>query len=105
MGPALEQLAQQDAGITLRKVNIVSWSTPVARQFGLNSIPNVRVYDRHGPDHDYFPGPVMRDILIFLGRGFALFAGGPAAISQYQNLSRSASLVAAQRRVRGVSEC
>jgi len=46
----------------------------------------------------------MTDILIFLGRGFAIFAGGPAVVSQYRRLSRSDSLIAAQQRVKGASE-
>jgi hypothetical protein len=46
----------------------------------------------------------MRDLLMFLGRGFALFAGGPAAIYQYPALSRSAVVVEAQKRGRGPSE-
>ena len=37
--------------------------------------------DRRGRDHDSFAERVMRDLLNFLGRGFALFAGGPATIS------------------------
>jgi hypothetical protein len=47
---------------------------------------------------------VMRDLLMFLGRGFALFAGGPAVFCQYSTLSRSAVVVQAQRRGRGPSE-
>jgi hypothetical protein len=35
----------------------------------------------------------MRNLLMFLGRGFALFAGGPAVIYQYPALSRSAVVV------------
>jgi hypothetical protein len=46
----------------------------------------------------------MRDILIFLGRGFALFAGGPAVFCQYSTLSRGAVVLQAQRRGRGPLE-
>jgi hypothetical protein len=46
----------------------------------------------------------MKAILMFLGRGFALFAGGPAAIYQYPALSRSAVIVEIQKRGRGSSE-
>ena len=35
----------------------------------------------------------MRDILIFLGRGFALFAGGPAVVYRYQPPRRGAAVV------------
>jgi hypothetical protein len=66
--------------------------------------PCFRVHDRHGRDHDYFADRVMRQIVMFLSRGFALFAGGPAVIYQYPTLSRSAAVVPAPRRVRGSSE-
>lgn len=46
----------------------------------------------------------MKAILTFLGRGFALFAGGPAVIFQYPALSRSAVMLEIQKRGRGSSE-
>lgn len=46
----------------------------------------------------------MKDILNFLGRGFALFAGGPALIYPYPPLSRSAVVVDVQKRGRGPLE-
>jgi hypothetical protein len=42
----------------------------------------------------------MTAILMFLGRGFALFAGGPAVI-EYQALSLSAVTVKIPKRGRG----
>lgn len=48
MSPTLEGLASQDADVYLRKVDIVNWSSEVTAQYALNSIPNVRVYDRRG---------------------------------------------------------
>lgn len=48
MSPALEGLATQDPDVYLRKVDIVNWESDVATQYGLRSIPNVRVYDRRG---------------------------------------------------------
>jgi hypothetical protein len=62
--------------------------------------PCFRVHDRHGRDHDYFAERVMKDMLNFLGRGCALFAGRPAIFS-HPTLSRSGAIVTAQRRVRG----
>jgi len=41
---------------------------------------------------------------MFLGRGFALFVGGPAVIYQYPALSRSAVVVEARKREGGSSE-
>jgi hypothetical protein len=43
----------------------------------------------------------MKAILMFLGRGFALFAGGPAVIYRYPALSRGAAMVEIQKRGRG----
>ena len=48
MSPTLEGLASQDADVYLRKVDIVNWSSEVTAQYALNSIPNVRVYNRQG---------------------------------------------------------
>ncbi|MDP6629783.1 MAG: thioredoxin family protein [Kiritimatiellia bacterium] len=48
MGPQLEQLARSDPDVVLCKVDIVNWNKPVVKQFGIRSIPNVRVYDRNG---------------------------------------------------------
>ncbi len=48
MSPYLEQLAKTDEDVFLRKIDIVDWSTPVVKQFGLSSIPNVRVFNRRG---------------------------------------------------------
>ena len=46
----------------------------------------------------------MRDLLMFLGRGFAPFAGGPVVIFQYPALSRSVVVVKARKRGGGPSE-
>ncbi len=48
LSPSLEQMARSDPEIALRKVDIVNWRTPVARQFSLQSIPQVNVYNRRG---------------------------------------------------------
>lgn len=47
LSPQLEALAKNEPGVYLRKVDIVKWGTPVARQFKIKSIPNVWVI---GPD-------------------------------------------------------
>jgi len=41
-------MARTDPEIALRKIDIVNWKTPVARQFNVNSIPQVNVYNRAG---------------------------------------------------------
>ena len=54
VAPALEKLHQQRADIVVVKVDInrpgqrgIDWRSPVARQYGLKSIPHFKVY---GPD-------------------------------------------------------
>jgi hypothetical protein len=53
-------------------------------------------------DHGDFAGFVMKATLMFLGRGFALFAGGPA-VYQSPAYGRSIVVVATQKRARGRS--
>ena len=48
MDPIMTGIAKNDSNVVLRKVNIARWGTPVTQQFGIRSIPNVRVYDRKG---------------------------------------------------------
>ena len=45
---AWRQLAGSDPEIALRKIDIVNWKMPVARQYNVNSIPQVNVYNRGG---------------------------------------------------------
>lgn len=45
--PYLEDQARQRDDLVLRKINIVDWSTPVVRQYGLTFIPYLQMY---GPD-------------------------------------------------------
>ncbi|HUI07307.1 MAG TPA: thioredoxin family protein [Verrucomicrobiae bacterium] len=47
-GPVLEERVNKDDDLVLRKVNIVSWSSPVSKQYGLHGIPYIQVYDRRG---------------------------------------------------------
>jgi thioredoxin 1 len=46
LSPHLEQLAKDDPDVVLLKIDIVNWKTPVTQQFGINSVPNVRVFNR-----------------------------------------------------------
>ena len=46
----------------------------------------------------------MKDVLRFLGQGFALFAGGPAVIYPYPASSWRAAVAEAQKQGRGSSE-
>jgi len=66
--------------------------------------PCFRVHNRHGPNHDHCADRVMRELLMFLGRGFALFAGGPAVVYQYPALRCSAAMLEARKRGGGPTE-
>ena len=48
LSPSLEQMAQTDPGVALRKIDIGKGGTPVAQQFNIRSIPQVNVYNRGG---------------------------------------------------------
>jgi thiol-disulfide isomerase/thioredoxin len=48
LSPSLEEMAQNDPEVALRKIDIVRWGTPVTHQFNINSIPQVNVYNRAG---------------------------------------------------------
>ena len=48
LSPMLEQMASADPDIALRKIDIVDRNTAVVRQYNVNSIPQVNVYNRGG---------------------------------------------------------
>jgi thioredoxin 1 len=48
LSPSLEQMAQTDPEVALRKIDIVRWGTPVQQQFNIHSVPHVNVYNRAG---------------------------------------------------------
>jgi thiol-disulfide isomerase/thioredoxin len=47
LSPRLEEVARSHANLALRKIDIVDWSHPVARQQGVSDLPYLRLY---GPD-------------------------------------------------------
>ena len=44
----LEQLARTDPDIALRKIDIINWESPVAKQYKVQSIPRIEIYNRAG---------------------------------------------------------
>ena len=48
LSPHLEQMVASDPQIALRKIDIVNWKTAVARQFTIDSLPQVNIYNRAG---------------------------------------------------------
>jgi thioredoxin 1 len=48
MAPILDRLVSQQSGVVLRKVDIGDWGSSVAKKYNITSVPNVRVFDKHG---------------------------------------------------------
>lgn len=48
LDPLLRELAQSQENVYLRRINMLNWETPLARQYSLKSIPSVWVYDGEG---------------------------------------------------------
>ncbi|MSR64420.1 MAG: thioredoxin [Verrucomicrobiae bacterium] len=48
ISPHLEAVATKDKDVVLRKVDIVQWGSEVCKQYGVNSVPQVWVYDKKG---------------------------------------------------------
>lgn len=46
--PQVEAMVKQSDALYLRKIDIVNWSTPVAKQFNIKSIPYFMIYDPQG---------------------------------------------------------
>lgn len=78
LSPALERLAGRHAGrLAVRKVDIVDWTMPVARQHGIEELPFLVLYDDRGKrvaqGIDVFPalgglfGEDAKEVLEFAG--------------------------------------
>jgi thiol-disulfide isomerase/thioredoxin len=48
LDPQLRMLAQSQDKVYLRRINMLNWDTPLARQYALKSIPSVWIYDGEG---------------------------------------------------------
>ncbi|HEV8377150.1 MAG TPA: thioredoxin family protein [Candidatus Polarisedimenticolia bacterium] len=48
LSPQLENLARRHPNLALRKIDIVSWSHPVAQQQEVRDLPFLRLYDPEG---------------------------------------------------------
>ena len=46
--PTIKELAQSDPEIAVRKIDIVDWSSAVAKQYNVHILPQVEVYGRKG---------------------------------------------------------
>lgn len=45
MGPQLEALAQAHPQVKLRRIDLGSWGSPVAEQYGIRSLPTIWLYE------------------------------------------------------------
>jgi thioredoxin 1 len=57
IAPQLEKLARSNPNVQLVKIDIVRWGTPVTRQYNIESVPNLRVFNPQrqqvgSPTHD-----------------------------------------------------
>ena len=48
VSPTIQQLAQSDPEIAVRKIDIANWGSPVAKQYHVSTIPRVEIYGRKG---------------------------------------------------------
>ncbi|MDD5708646.1 MAG: thioredoxin family protein [Kiritimatiellae bacterium] len=48
LAPVIERICSEHDDVFLRKINIVDWNTPVTQQYGISSVPNIRVFDGEG---------------------------------------------------------
>lgn len=48
VSPILEKIAAENGDVVLRKVDIGDWGSPVTTRYNVNSVPNIRVFDRQG---------------------------------------------------------
>ncbi len=69
IGPHLEKMAKEDPDVVLRKVDIVNWGSPVAKQYKINSIPYIEVYGRDGSLLGKVPGASLQLVQDFVAKG------------------------------------
>jgi thiol-disulfide isomerase/thioredoxin len=48
ISPTLEQMARTDPEIAVRKIDIVDWTSPVAKQYKITVLPQINIYNRAG---------------------------------------------------------
>jgi thiol-disulfide isomerase/thioredoxin len=58
LGPKIEELVNKYDNVLLRKIDIVNWNSDVSKQYQIQFVPNIRVYDKTGqmigePTPDY----------------------------------------------------
>ncbi|MEE9219019.1 MAG: thioredoxin family protein [Acidobacteriota bacterium] len=48
LSPIVEDFARRLPRLAVRKVNIISWDSPVAKQFSITALPHLLLYDPRG---------------------------------------------------------
>jgi thiol-disulfide isomerase/thioredoxin len=71
ISPSVEQLAKSDPDLVLRKVDIGNWNTPVARQYHVESIPRIEVYNRSGQLVGTVQGAKFEDVKRYVAQAKA----------------------------------
>lgn len=78
--PKLKRLAERHAdSLALRKLDIVDWSSPVSRQYGISSVPHLKLY---GPGGEVIAQGNAGRVLAVLERRLGGVSGGTAAASR-----------------------
>jgi thiol-disulfide isomerase/thioredoxin len=93
--PRLERMVAQRPGrLALRKIDVINWESPVARQHGVSSLPFLVLY---GPDGARLASGGAEQVLRVLGRELGSAGGGTAVPAAGGRIPRSVwiTLVAA----------
>jgi thioredoxin 1 len=48
ISPILNKIIYSEKDVALRKVNIGDWGSETTKRYNVNSVPNIRVFDKHG---------------------------------------------------------
>jgi thiol-disulfide isomerase/thioredoxin len=48
LNPIVEEIAARTPALAVRKINVLSWDSPVARQHGVTALPRLLLYDPQG---------------------------------------------------------
>jgi len=67
LGPKIEELVNQYDNMLLCKINIDNWSSDVAKQYAIQFVPNVRIYDKEGQMIGE-PTPAYDKIVDYIGQ-------------------------------------
>jgi len=85
LAPTLDRLASENPDrLALRKVDVSNWGSPVATQFGIRSIPHLKLFDEDGAlIGEGNAGAVLQAARSRLGRSGSAGPSAPVAIAKH----------------------